>query len=67
MIFELPALTLVSSHNISRGRTIAKPVTTIVFTPVNNILDQSLDRRCWSHLKRIYVSIAVRAFSFNIV
>ena len=67
MIFELPAFTLVSSHNISRGRTIAKPVTTIVFTFINNIPDQSIDRRCWSHLKWIYVSSAVRTFSVKIV
>ena len=67
MIFELHAFTLVSSHNISRGRTIAKPVTTIVFTSINNIPGQSIDSRSWSHLKWIYVSSAVGAFSVQIV
>ena len=67
MSFELPVFTFVSSHSISRGRTIAKTATTIVLTHVNYILGQSLDHWCWSHLKRIYVSIALRAFSFDIV
>ena len=67
MSFELPAITLVSSDNISRGRTIAKPVTTIVFTSVNNIPGQSIDRRYWSHLKWIYVSSAVGAFTLKVV
>ena len=51
MMFELPAFTLVSSHNIIRGRAIAEPVTAIVFTSINNIPGQSIDSRCWSHLK----------------
>ena len=67
MMFELPAFTLVSSHNIIRGGAIAEPVTAIVFTSINNIPGQSIDRRCWYHLKWIYGSIAMRAFCFEIV
>ena len=67
MLFELPAFTLVSSHNIIRGRAIAEPVTAIVFTSINNIPGQSIDSRCWSHLKWIYVSSAVGAFSVKII
>ena len=67
MMFELPAFTLVSSHNIIRGRAIAEPVTTIVFTSINNIPGQSIDSRCWSHLKRIYVPSAMGAFSVKVI
>ena len=67
MMLELPAFTLVSSHNIIRGRAIAEPVTTIVFTSINNIPGQSIDCWCWFHLKRIYVSTTMRAFSVKII
>ena len=67
MMFELPAFTLVSSHNISRGRAIAEPVTAIVFTSINNIPGQSIDSRCWSHLKWIHISSAMGAFSVKVI
>ncbi len=66
-MFEVPAFTLVSSNNISRGIAIAGPVTAIVFTSINNIPGQSSDSWCWFHLKWVYISSAVGAFSVKVI
>ena len=67
IMLELPTFALMSSRNIIRGRTIAELVTAVVLTSINNTPSQSIDSRCRSHQKGIYVSSAVGAFSVKIV